>query len=352
MEYRKKKKKRLPGWAKFLLILLEIVLSIVFIVYGVLCAHLWGPSETAKKMVTKTLQESSALKWVPRLCLSQEKIDSFYQNDVGELTVSMDTSLIDISREAVKSEDGTDEWGLVDDDNDGIALAPVHGSTYNGYIMAIYDPSRVIMGCVPESFNVRGYTVEEMVKEFDAVAGINGGGFVDINGSGNGETPDSCAVFRGEKYFAYSSELIGFAGLDSNHILHVDCTNVEDIEKYDIRYGCGYGPVLVVNGEINIGESWESGLNPRTAIGQREDGTILFLVIDGRSVASLGASFQDLAEVMVRYGAVNAMNMDGGSSALMYMEDHYVNNEAFVIGIRPVPTTWLVLKDGAQDAYY
>ena len=45
--------------------------------------------------------------------------------------------------------------------------------------MIVQDPSRVIMGSKPESFGVRGYTVEEMVKEFDAVAGINAGGFYD-----------------------------------------------------------------------------------------------------------------------------------------------------------------------------
>jgi exopolysaccharide biosynthesis protein len=67
------------------------------------------------------------------------------------------------------------------------------------------------------------------------------------------------------------------------------------------------------------------------------------LVIDGRQLASLGATFTDLAEIMIEYGAVNACNLDGGSSSLMYYNGEYINNCASVIGIRPVSTTFLVL---------
>jgi exopolysaccharide biosynthesis protein len=92
-----------------------------------------------------------------------------------------------------------------------------------------------------------------------------------------------------------------------------------------------------------------SGVNPRTAIGQRSDGAILMLVIDGRQVISLGATMEDLVDIMMEYGAVNACNLDGGSSSLMWFEGEYVNNCASVIGIRPVPTTFLVLKEGVKD---
>ena len=92
-----------------------------------------------------------------------------------------------------------------------------------------------------------------------------------------------------------------------------------------------------------------SGVNPRTAIGQRSDGAILMLVIDGRQVISLGATMEDLVDIMLEYGAVNACNLDGGSSSLMWFEGNYVNNCASVIGIRPVPTTFLVLKEGVNS---
>ena len=90
-------------------------------------------------------------------------------------------------------------------------------------------------------------------------------------------------------------------------------------------------------------ESLQSGLNPRTAIGQRSDGAILMMVVDGRRATSLGASFKDEAEKMLDFGAVNATNLDGGSSSLMGMNGEYLNNKATVIGIRDIPTAYLVM---------
>ena len=119
----------------------------------------------------------------------------------------------------------------------------------------------------------------------------------------------------------------------------------QELIENRIRYAVCYGPVLISNGEPADPESLPISLNPRTAIGQRSDKAILLLVIDGRQVISMGASFLDLAEIMLRYGAMNACNLDGGSSTLMWYEGDYINNCASVIGIRPVPDTFLVLPE-------
>ena len=105
--------------------------------------------------------------------------------------------------------------------------------------------------------------------------------------------------------------------------------------------------ITIMNNEMADESSLVSGVNPRTAIGQRSDGAVLLLVIDGRQVISMGATYLDLAEIMLRYGAVNACNLDGGSSSLMWFKGDYINNCASVIGIRPVPDTFIVLpKEG------
>jgi exopolysaccharide biosynthesis protein len=70
------------------------------------------------------------------------------------------------------------------------------------------------------------------------------------------------------------------------------------------------------------------------------------LVVNGRQIGSLGATYGDLAEIFLSYGAVNACNLDGGSSSMMWYDGNYVNNSASVIGIRPIPTAFLVLKEG------
>ena len=77
-----------------------------------------------------------------------------------------------------------------------------------------------------------------------------------------------------------------------------------------------------MNGETNQ-EAYnsESGYNPRTAIGQRADGVVIFVCIDGRQTSSLGGTYKDLINIMYEYGAVNACNMDGGSSSVMLYRD-------------------------------
>ena len=82
---------------------------------------------------------------------------------------------------------------------------------------------------------------------------------------------------------------------------------------------------LIINGEKRESNGLGSGANPRTAIGQKADGTVLLLVTDGRGASGhLGATASDLIEVMEKYGAVNAANLDGGSSSTMYYKDKYL----------------------------
>jgi exopolysaccharide biosynthesis protein len=202
------------------------------------------------------------------------------------------------------------------------------------------------MGSKVESFGHRGYTVAQMVEEFDAVAGINAGGFYDPNGQGNGSIPDTMVVYGGEVYYPEFGAGQGFVGIDDKNILHVGRPSVAEVKEKNIQYGVGFGPVLVANGEP--AGTFTSGVNPRTGIGQRSDGAILMLVIDGRQVSSLGATYQDMTEVFLSYGAVNACNLDGGSSSMMWYQGDYINNCASVVGIRPVPTTFLVLKEGVS----
>ena len=199
------------------------------------------------------------------------------------------------------------------------------------------------LGFSPEDVGVRGYTVAEFGEKFGAIAAINGGGFVDPNGFGDGSIPNNLVVQGGEIYCGYNGVGDDFAGIDDKGILHVGIKSADEIQEKNIQEGVGYGPVLVANGQPMSDESLMSGLNPRTAIGQRSDGAILMLVVDGRRATSLGASFKDEAEQMLAFGAVNATNLDGGSSSLMWMNGEYLNNKAAVIGVREIPTTFLVM---------
>lgn len=343
--------RKLAGFfAGLLLILTETVLLAVIALYGVMYVLAKGPSPTARELFVMSVRETSAIGFLADLYLSPEEIAEITASQEQDIPIQSDTSLVQIAQHT--GGDGgsapvADEWGLIDEDGDGIIVEKVKGEGYSGFMMVVLDPSRVIVGCVPESFYSRGYTVAEMVGHFDAVAGTNAGGFLDEGGNGDGSTPDSMVVYEGTVYGSGCGN--GFAGFDSNHILHVGKLTKQDVEEQDIQYGVGFGPVIIANGEIVLPDNYATGLNPRTAIGQRSDGAVLLLVIDGRQAISLGATIWDLAEIFLEYGAVNACNLDGGSSSLMWYQGDYINNCASVVGIRPVPSAILVLKEGAAS---
>ena len=332
------------------LILLETVLLLAGALYGVMYVLAKGPSPTARNIFVMSVRETSAVGFLANLFFTEEEIAQIYSGGGDTEYDDTDTSLIQIPKPNPDNDTQagpvTDAWGLTDEDGDGIILQEVRGEGYSGYMMVILDPSRVTMGSIPSSYGGRGYTVEQYVKHFDAVAGINGGGFYDPDGRGNGSIPDSMVVYDGKIYYEENGCSTGFVGFDSQYILHVGKFTAEDIRAKGIQYGVCFGPILVVNGEMASPSTLASGVNPRTAIGQRSDGAILMLVIDGRQVSSLGATYTDVAEIMLSYGAVNACNLDGGSSSMMWYGDGYVNNCASVIGIRPIPTSFVVLKEG------
>ena len=337
---------------KLLLFIIETALLAALVLYAGMYVLAKGPSPAIRKIFVTSVRETSAIGFLADLYFTPEEIAEIEAVRETEEFAPTDTSLfIESSPEITVSGDGvpvTDEWGLVDEDGDGIIIEPVKGSGYAGYMMIVLDPSRVIVGSVPSSFGGRGFRVSEFVERFDAVAGTNAGGFLDPNGEGNGSTPDSTVVYEGEVYFSGFGCVDGIAAIDSDHILHVARRMTEqELIDNDIQYAVCYGPVLISNGVPADPESLRVSLNPRTAIGQRADKAMLLLVIDGRQASSMGASFQDEIEIMQRYGAVNAINLDGGSSSVMWFGGDYINKTASVIGIRPVPTSILVLKEGA-----
>lgn len=331
---------------KLFLILLETVLLLVIALYGVMFVLAKGPSPTAQNLFVRSVRETSAVGFLADIFFTEEEIAQIEGRDQIMEYQPMDTSLIEMNTVSQAEGPYVDDWGFSDEDGDGIIVDEVRGEGYTGFMMIVPDPSRVIMGCVPEHFGGRGYTVAEMAERFDAAAAINAGSFHDPDGSGNGSIPEGIVVFEGEVYNGERGSRDGFVGIDSSNIMHVGVFSQQEVEALDIQYGCCFGPVLLANGEPVLAEGNTGGLNPRTAIGQRSDGAILLLVVDGRQVASIGATYWDLVEIFQEYGAVNACNLDGGSSTLMWYQGDYINNCASAIGIRPVPTTFLVMKEG------
>lgn len=327
------------------LVLFTVILVAVLALYGVCAVVFYGPSPSARdKLVTSTL-EMSAAKFVPRLFFSQAEIDAIVQNnqvvDVEDIT---DPGLVDIpSNENDDPDHESDEWK---DYPEGIRLETIRGTTYRGYVMIIRDPSRVYVATSSDfTGDAPGLRIHEAVAKEEAIAAINAGGFPDDGGVGLGNVPIGLTISKGRLLWGgddMNRYHYGVVGFDQNHVLIVGNMTPRQALNRGIRDCVCFGPILVVNGEPATIRGDSGSLNPRTAIGQRKDGAVIFLCVDGRMPNSLGASYADLINIMVEYGAVNAINLDGGSSTHMVYKGEHINVSSSLYGPRRMPTFFMV----------
>ena len=313
----------------FLLLFTVILLSLAALVL-VMNLIFKGPSPAAQEVLTMSLIEASATKWIPALFIGEERVAEITSAESGSsLTDDVtDTSQVIIQKDSAIST-SSNEW---DNYPDGIRIESYAGDTYNAHIMIVRDPSQVYMGISTESFStsIPGKRLNAVMEEENVLAGVNAGAFNDDGTASS--TVGSCPlglVMSGGKCVWTSGKqpgLEGFAGFTNDDVLVVSTTNLTkaQAEEMDIRDGCCFGPVLIMNGEVNMeAYNMNSGFNPRTAIGQRADGAVIFVCVDGRQAGSIGGTYADVIDIMVEYGAVNACNMDGGSSSIMYYRDTY-----------------------------
>ena len=332
---------------------LSVATLLILILVGALGAGevaFKGPSPSLGDLLTVSMLETSALKFVPRIYYNKEEMEAIVaRNSVDSTGSETDTSMIVIA--GPTPEPGSDAALqatpkptnlLVSED--GIEIFDIEGATYNGWMMVVQDPSRVVTGVCREDFNSKpGLELYEIAERYGAVAAINGGGFSDSGGVGNGGMPTGLVIAGGEVLNkSGSSDHDVVVGFNQDNVMIIGkMTSKQALDK-GIRDALAFGPALVVNGEAARVKGSSSGLNPRTAIGQRADGAVLMLVIDGRQASSLGATYADLISVMLEYGAVNAINLDGGSSSLMYYNGEYLNKGVILTGSRKMPTGFVV----------
>ncbi len=343
MSAARKRRRRHPV-GRFFAFLGVTLLCLLIILVGVVWVLERGPSPTVTAMFTRSMRETSAIKWVPDIFLSQEEIEQYKSVSTEEYsTEAINTSLIHIA-----------SGSSAESEEKAVQLIDIAEGTAKGKLLIVRDPKRVILGTSENYGREPGLLMTEMTEKYNALAGINAGGFFDENGSGNGGTPEGLVIAGGELLFGNAGYSYHVVGLDTDGILHVGSMTGQQALDQGIVWAVsfvtydGLASSLIINGEIqrqNLG----GGVNPRTAIGQREDGAILLLVMDGRSISTLGASMEDVANIMLSYGAVNAGNLDGGSSSVMVYEGEIINHCASVVGPRRVPTGFLVLREGAEN---
>ena len=337
-------KKHMRFWDRLAGFIIVLVLVVGCSCLGLEYIILKGPSPALRDMFISTMDETRRFRFIPRIFLTEEEFEALHAaKPQAETDIATNKELITVAANSEKApeegDDHTDAYGLVDDDGDGIIFTEVKGNGFMGYMTIILDPKRVFVG-MPDNYGGVGLTLEQMVEKYDAIGGINAGGFKDDGGGGLGGMPEGLTIVDGVCYNQNAGATEGFAGLDTDGILHVGFYNYDDCVANNIVNAVSFGPILITNGEP--AEPPSSSVNPRTAIAQRADGAIIMLVIDGRQVHSIGATYQDMIDLLLDYGAVNACNMDGGSSPVMYYNGRYVNSCSAENGQpRPLPDAFL-----------
>jgi len=366
-----KKKKKGSGIVgriirRFFLVLFTIVLLVLIALILAANVIFKGPSPAMRSILTMSLLEPSATKWIPGLFLEEDVLNEI-RNPKSEAMAesTTNTDLVTINKDSILS-GSSDEWA---NSPDGVRIERLSGATYNAHVMVVRDPSKVFMGRSSPTYStsIPGKRLNEVMAEADdtIIAAINAGAFNDDGTAGShvGSVPAGIVFSEGEFICNANRGNIpvaetggGFVGFNDDDVLVVAKSMTEaEAESLNIRDGCEFGPPLIINGEVNQ-EAYNkaSGLNPRTAIGQRADGAVIFVCIDGRQAGSPGGTYRDVTDIMIEFGAVNACNLDGGSSSIMmYRDMHGLFGEAGQVQTinsysvlqsqpRRMPNYWLV----------
>ena len=308
----------------FIGVFLVMLLITVYSMGLLIC---YGPSKHAKNLFVTTFLETGQMKFVVSLFMSKDEIQEVVDsNSMTTFDEEIDNSLINI--------DNTD--------SSDIELVEVSGNTYYGKMIIVKDPSRVKLATIYDgSWKEYGVTLDKLVNDNNAIAGINGGLY--YSDSNKGGRPLGLVVRDGKIEYNNPSGLAGLylIGFNEDNLLKIidlNGKNAKAVEKIikdeKIRDAVAFQEEssdannhfvkLIINGQSREFKGTGSGANPRTAIGQRADGTVLLLVTDGRGAnGHLGATAADLIDIMEEYGAVNAANIDGGSSSSMYYDGKF-----------------------------
>ncbi|RAP75625.1 phosphodiester glycosidase family protein [Paenibacillus montanisoli] len=232
-----------------------------------------------------------------------------------------------------------------------VEIEAISGAGYSGYVMTVNDPTKIRIG-VPENKG-RGERVRSMVERTGAIAGVNGGGFADPNWQGNGFQPIGIVMSGGKLFYSDlgKSKTTQVVGIDRDGKMVAGRYSLGELQQMGVQEAVTFQPRIIVNGKgliKNAADGW--GIAPRTAMGQREDGAILFVVIDGRQPGhSVGANLYDVQQIMLERGAVIAANLDGGSSTVLVKDGQVLNKPSTKSSEgRYLPTAFLVFEHPEQ----
>lgn len=319
-----KNKEKENGMKKGKKILLIVFLSLEILGSSLFLLFLYSPIKWFRDWLIPSAMATMSHRYLATWFYSEEEIEKVLEeNQLIELLEDVDLDLIQFRKNFNKdSYENEYEKAIFTLENlsDPYKIIPISAKNFKGYLAVIYDPARISVATTKYLKNVGQY-VTEMAAGEHALLAINGGGFLDQNKKGTGGIPEGVLIKNGKilseaGYGAFG----GVIGFTKENKLFLGKVNAKEAIKKGVRDAVSFRPFLIVNGKKAITKGnggW--GYAPRTAIGQRKDGIVLLLVVDGRTIQNPGATLVDLMNILYNYGAVNAANLDGGTSSVMVL---------------------------------
>ena len=270
--------------------------------------------------------------------VATEELDEFYVNYAGLDEVGLD----------LRTRQG-DQILAIDAAN-GLMVIRIKGSTYKGVLVIGKDPSRLKCAPAPQ-WGTIGDRAGNIAEANNGLVAMTGSGFGDAKNVAEGADQAGGAMFsgvaKGRHYpWGYKRVELHLDNrlyiTDANSAYSADCTDATE-----------WTPALIVDGKLVVLEDngGYTALNPRACIGQTRDESIMFLGIEGRNIDSLGCDAVECARVLERYGAYQAMNVDGGTSAIVWYQGEYImkcSNEDLPEG-RRLPNAWVYCANTVPD---
>ena len=336
--------------------LFTTVLLFLFFVIFVILFLIYGPSEEARDIFIHSCQETSAMKFLPYWFMDDAEVDEILFPSAGSSGPSRKAPMLQLGFSDALDFDPEEVAGLSEEDkaelgigfdideNREVTVEEVNEGIYRGMMMIIPDPSRVVIGTLPNySTGGTGKLLPQFIEDYGAIGGTNAGGFYDPDGRGAGGCPEGLVIENSTIRYGDDRVYVNVIAFDENHRLILGNWSPKQALEAGAVSAVSFtdGLVLVKDGVPSPDQ--RSGVNPRTAIGQRADGTVLLLVIEGRHAGSLGATADDLRDIFVRYGAENASMLDGGTSAVMFFKGEQITRGSNLLGMRALPTAILVM---------
>lgn len=318
-----------------------ILFEIIFTIFSAPFLLYYGPFNNVKTTVVGSAMTTSTHQWIATLFLSKENINKILSKNTIESIVQTDINKFNkkISSNIDNNPKKSDE----------IERYFINGDKFTGHLIVIKNPRKVKVG-YSSKLGEKGETTSEIAKRNKAIAAINAGGFIansdvqTVNSKSSG-TPAGIIMSDGKIIYntLKEDEKSCIAGITKYGTLIVGNHSTEELKQLNVTEAVSFGPCLIVNGEktITSGDGgW--GTAPRTAIGQRRDGSILFLVVDGKYIGRLAVTLKELQDILYEYGAYNAINLDGGSSSTMFYKDKVISNPYKASGEREIPSIFYV----------